>query len=240
MTRRLAILTTFEGDMPFTASHPDDGAKVAAGLGGCRPTWQFDTWRTSAGEWPPDAACYDGLIITGSPASVNDEAPWIAQLKQLIRDRHQSKGAMLGLCFGHQAIASAMGGRVARSALGMRVGTASTQLDRTTAWMEPLRPAFTLYAAHDEQVVALPDAATCLGGDDGCAVGAYTIGDHVLGLQYHPEFSAAFMSDLLDTLAPKLSAEALALGRAQLAGTVDAPLVWGWIARFFDQAFSRS
>lgn len=241
MTRRIAILTTFEGDLPFTARHPDDGAKVAAALGAQRPDWHFDTWRVSDEHWPDDASAYDGIVITGSPASVNDDKPWIARLKQLIRERHARRGAMLGICFGHQAIASALGGRVANSPQGLRVGTVTTRLDRREPWMQPPQDEITLYAAHDEQVVALPTGAERLGGDAGCENGCYRVGRHVFALQYHPEFSHAFMTDLLDAFGEKLAPEALALGRAQVAtglvGGVDAPLAWQWIAQFFDQAF---
>ena len=64
--RHIAVLTPFEGDMPFTARHPDDGAKVAAALQRCRPGWQFDTWRVSDEHWPDDDAAYDGIVITGN------------------------------------------------------------------------------------------------------------------------------------------------------------------------------
>jgi GMP synthase-like glutamine amidotransferase len=241
VTRRIAILTTFEGDLPFTARHPDDGAKVAAALGAQRPDWRFDTWRVSDGHWPDDDSAYDGIVITGSPASVNDDKPWIRQLEGLVRERHARCGAMLGICFGHQAIASALGGRVANSPQGLRVGTVTTRIDRHPDWMQPPQDQFTLYAAHDEQVVVLPAGADRLGGDTGCENGCYTVGRHVLALQYHPEFGHAFMVDLLDAFGLKLPPEALALGRAQVAcesgPPVDAPLVWQWIAQFFDQSF---
>lgn len=234
--QRLAVLTPFEGDMPFTARHPDDGAKVAAALQRCRPDWQFDTWRVSQDHWPDDLSRYEGLVITGSPASVHDDRPWIGRLLQQLREQHARRMPMLGLCFGHQALATALGGRVAKSAQGLRVGTVTTQLTCCAPWMQPAQPAITLYAAHDEQVVQPPPGAQVLGGDANCPVGAFTVGRHVLGLQYHPEFNRAFMDDLLDTVAPKLAPLALARGRDQVAQPVDASLVWQWVAQFFEQA----
>jgi GMP synthase-like glutamine amidotransferase len=237
--QRLAVLTPFEGDMPFTARHPDDGAKVAAALQRCRPGWQFDTWRVSEGHWPADLGTCDGLVITGSPASVHDDRPWIGHLLQQLREQHARRMPMLGLCFGHQALATALGGRVAKSAQGLRVGTVTTTLACSAPWMQPAQNAITLYAAHDEQVVQPPPGAQVLGGDADCPVGAYTVGSHVLGLQYHPEFNRAFMDDLLDTVAPKLGPDALARGRAQVAQPVDAPVVWSWVAQFFEQAWGH-
>lgn len=239
MHRRIAILTTFEGDLPFTTRHPDDGAKVTARLQPLRPDWRFDTWRVSDDHWPDDLAAYDGVVVTGSPASVNDDRPWIHRLKAELRQRHAQAGAMLGLCFGHQAIAAALGGRVDRRADGLRVGTVTTRLDATPGWMQPPQAEVTLYAAHDEQVAELPPGAQVLGHDDGCAHGAYTLGRHVLGWQFHPEFDAAFMHDLLEAFGPKLGPEATALGQRQVDGPIDAPRVWRWIAQFFDQAFAQ-
>jgi len=236
--KRFAVLTPFEGDLPFVARHPDDGAKVAAALQAWRPDWRFDTWQVSAGQWPADLSSYDGIVITGSPASVHDDRPWIAELLQRLREQHARGTPMLGLCFGHQAIATALGGRVVHSPRGLRVGTVTTPLAHTPVWMQPARPSITLYAAHDEQVAVPPPGAQVLGGDADCAVGAYTLGQHILALQYHPEFDSAFMRDLLDAMAPKLGEAALARGRAQVAQGVDAGLVWGWVAQFFEQAMA--
>jgi GMP synthase-like glutamine amidotransferase len=236
MARRIAVLTTFEGEMPFAARHPDDGAKLAAGLGPLRPGWAFETWRVSEGQFPADDAAFDAVVVTGSPASVNDERDWIERLKRLLRARHARRQAMVGLCFGHQAIAAALGGCVAKRAGGLRVGTVTTMLHRRSDWMQPAQTSLRLYAAHDEQVVALPPGAELLGGDADCAVGIYTVGRHGLALQYHPEFSRAFMDDLLDELAPDLPPQALARARAQVGEPVDSNLAMRWIAQFIDQA----
>ena len=90
--RRIAVLTTFEESADSAARHPNDGAKVAAGLLAWRPDWQFDTWRVSEGHWPPDATVYDGVVITGSPASVNDDSAWIRQLEAVVRALHAASG----------------------------------------------------------------------------------------------------------------------------------------------------
>lgn len=237
--RRLAVLTTFEGDHAFTARHPDDGAKVAAALQPLRPDWAFDTWPVSHGRWPEDPGAYDGLVITGSPASVNDDSAWIRRLEDLVRERHALRQPMLGICFGHQVIAKALGGRVAASPAGLRVGTLTSQLHSPAPWMQPAPPAVTLYGAQEEHVVALPDGAVALGGEAVCPVTYYAIGRHVFATQCHPEFYPSFMHDVLDTLHEKghLSPEAHARGRAQLAAPDDAALMRRWIVQFFEQAF---
>jgi GMP synthase-like glutamine amidotransferase len=237
--RRLAVFTTFEGDLPFLARHPDDGAKVAAGLRAWRADWQFDTWRVSEGQFPPDPEAYDGVVITGSPASVNDERDWIARLLAVIRSLHARHVPMVGLCFGHQAIAAALGGRVARAPVGLRLGTVTTQVERPAPWMSPAPPALTLYAAHEDQVVELPPGAQVLGRDPQCPVGLYAIGASVFALQFHPEFGRAFMDDLIDALEPKLGAAATQQARALVQRPVDAALAMRWIVQFFEQAAPR-
>jgi GMP synthase-like glutamine amidotransferase len=237
--RRIAVLDTFEGDLPFLARHPDDGAKVAAGLRAWRPDWQFETWHVSDGHFPPDPASCDGIVITGSPASVNDERGWIARLLGLIRDLHARGVPLVGICFGHQAIAAALGGRVARAPAGLRLGTVTTRVEHHAPWMTPAQPTLTLYSAHEDQVVELPHGAQVLGRDPQCPVGLYAIGQSVFGLQFHPEFGRSFMDDLIDALAPKLGTAAAARARALVQQPVDATLAMRWIAQFFEQAPPR-
>jgi len=239
MSRRLAILTTFEGDLPLLERHPDDGAKVAAGLRPWRPGWHFERFAVSEGEWPRDLGVFDGLVVTGSPASVNDDRAWIDELGRLVREAFDAGVPMAGLCFGHQMIAAALGGRVAKSVDGLRLGTATTRIAHPMPWMSPAAPALTLYAAHDEQVVELPPGAQVIGGDAVCPIGAYAIGDRAFALQYHPEFSSAFMHDVFDAWGPTLPAAQAEIGRAQIAQPVDSALAMRWIAQFFDQPRGR-
>ncbi len=235
--RRLAVLTTLEGDWPFTERRPHDGDKVAAALQPLRPDWAFDTWPVSQDRWPDDALVYDGVVITGSPASVNDDSAWIRRLEQLVLHLHAHKKPLLGICFGHQVIAKALGGQVSTSMAGLRVGTLTSQMHHHAAWMQPPQPTMTLYAAQEDHVVALPPGAQTFGGDAVCPVTFYAIGRHVFCTQCHPEFYAAFMQDLLHALPEHMTPEAHARGCLQVLEPVDSAVVRGWIVQFFDQAF---
>ena len=237
MRRQLAILTTFEGDLPFTTRHPDDGEKVRSALAPGLPGWDFSVFRVSEDHWPADdAPAPDAWLVTGSPASVHDDRPWIRQLLALLAGLHAQRRPMVGLCFGHQAIATALGGRVGLSPGGWRVGTAALPLTRPRPWMQPARAALTLYAAHNEQVLALPPGAEAVGGDAFCPVGAMAIGRHVFSTQYHPEFSPSFMADLLQAMAGQLPEDLLATGRLQIVQPADGALLMRWIAQFLQQA----
>lgn len=238
--RRIAVLTTFEGELPFTQRHPHDGEKVAAALQPLRPHWRFDSWPVSSGVWPEDLSGHDGIVITGSPASVNDDRDWIRRLEALVREQHARKRPMVGLCFGHQLIAKALGGRVDASPAGLRVGTITTRLHRHADWMTPAQDVMTLYAAHEDHVADLPPEAIPLGGDGVCPVTCYAIGRHAFATQGHPEFYPAFMEDLLGALQDELTVDARARGREQLRGPTDTDLMRRWIVQFFDQAFDQA
>ncbi len=234
MTRRIAILLTSTDTSDFARRHPDDGEKFTTLLQPLRPDWRFDVVSVKDGELPASADSYDGYVITGSPASVNGPETWVDRLKSLIRDIDRQRIPMFGACFGHQAIAVALGGSVVRSDKGWGLGTATTHFDRRAPWMEPFRDRLVLYAAHQEQVQDLPEGAEILGGDEFCPVGAYRIGDHVFATEYHPEMTHGFVAELLDELEGKLDPETLAKARASLDRPTEGPFFAQWIVNFLE------
>lgn len=235
---RIAVLTPYEGDHAFTARHPDDGAKLALALNPLRPDWRFDTWPVSQGRWPEDLMAYDGFIISGSPASVNDESAWIRVLEERVRELHAMKRPMVGICFGHQVIAKALGGSVGASPAGLRVGTITSTLHSHAPWMQPAQKVLRLYAAQEDHVLELPTGAVAMGGDAICPITMYAIGTSVFATQCHPEFERNFMQDLLEALPDHMTPEAHARGCAQILEPVDAAVMRQWIVQFFDQAFA--
>ena len=239
MTRRLAVLVTNTDTSPASWLFPNDGEKVAAALQPLRPDWRVDVYMAMAGDLPPQPETLDGIVITGSPASVNDTLHWIPPLLDLIRRLDAQCRPMLGLCFGHQAIAAALGGRVGRSPGGWRLGTATTRIDVPQPWMDPPARELTLFAAHNEQVLQPPPRAQVIGGDSGCPVGALCIDRHVFTLQYHPEFSREFMAEVCNSLDASLPPALMARAREQIEQTVDAGLFFRWAVNFFESAPPR-
>lgn len=152
----------------------------------------------------------------------------------LIRAIDARRIPMFGACFGHQAIAVALGGSVTRSDKGWGLGTAPTLFDRKAPWMEPFRDHLVLFAAHQEQVQDLPEGAEVLGGDDFCPIGAYRIGDHIFATEYHPEMTLGFIAELLDELDGKLDAETIARARASLDSAAEGPFFAQWIVNFLE------
>lgn len=224
---RLAFLMTNTDESAFALAHPRDGAKFAALIGGVRPDWQLEVYPVKDGVFPPEDAAFDGWIIGGSLAMVHDPEPWIAPLLALIRKLAAQGQPMFGACFGHQAIALALGGTVGPNPGGWVFGLTETTLEGAP---------IALYAAHSEQVLALPAGAVPLGGNADCAFGAYAIGSTVLCTQYHPEMTHDFMEALVREYAGSLPPEVAARASASLTKRADSARIAERIARFFEAA----
>ena len=237
MNLRIAVLLTNDDTSAFAAHFPNDGQKVVQLLQPLRPDWTFEVVPVKDGVQPASAQAFDGYVITGSPASVNDDSlPWVRQLLAFIREVDAARQPLIGLCFGHQAVARALGGQVARNAAGWGLGTAATHWAQPRAWMHPQREMATLMAAHNEQVTRMPEGAECLGGSDFCPIGSMQIGQHIWTTQYHPEMPRAFMHALLGHLADKLDADTLARAHASLGQAADVPLFGQWMVQFMEHA----
>ncbi len=228
----IAVLVTNTDRSAFAARHPRDGAKFAAMIQGARPGWQVTAFDLTEGEIPQDLPSYDGVIIGGSPASVNGHEPWIAALDPMIRDIAGRGQKLFGACFGHQAIARALGGQVDDNPGGWVLGVTDTRIDHPAPWAPagPLR----LAGAHSEQVLRLPQGAEVMGGNGDCRVGFYRIGTTVYATQYHPEMTAGFVADLVAEFAPDMGAEVAARARASLSRPADTAKFVGTIIRFFE------
>lgn len=139
----------------------------------------YRAWNVEDMEFPasPDEA--EGWLITGSTAGAYEEHPWITPLEDTIRAIHARGLPLVGICFGHQIIAQALGGRVEKFAGGWCVGHHVYQLGGREV---PLN------AWHQDQVVTLPPGARRLGQSPFCENAVLAYGDHVLSFQPHPEF----------------------------------------------------
>ena len=237
MTLRLAVLLTNDDTSPFASHFPNDGQKVVQLLQPLRPDWTYAVLSVKDGVLPEGPEDFDGYVITGSPASVNDDRlPWVGPLLAFIRAVHAVHQPLIGLCFGHQAVARALGGEVARHAAGWGLGTAPTHWQAARPWMRPTQTRTTLMAAHNEQVTRMPEGAECLGGSDFCPIGSMQIGQHIWTTQFHPEMPLVFMQALLGYLADQLDADTLAHAHASLANAADVPLFGQWMVQFFEHA----
>ena len=230
---RIAVLLANNDQSDFSARFPSDAEKVCALLRAQRPDWAYEIYSVKD-EVFPSACDADGYVITGSPASVHDSLPWISQLEKLIQELDRRRIPLVGLCFGHQLIAKALGGRVSNNPGGWRFGVARTTMTKFAPWMRPEKPCLELHACHAEQVTQPPRDAVILGGDAFCPVGAFAIGQHIFTTEYHPEFATDFMQALALEYRGEVSDVVLDAGVKQLQGHVDSAVFAKWMIGFFE------
>lgn len=147
----------------------------------------------------PDApeVC-DFWVITGSKFSAYENHPWIGQLEDFIRACRDAKSKMIGICFGHQMIAQALGGTVVKSDKGWGLGVHRYS---TARWPDTLAPApadLRLQAFHQDQVIRAPAGAMTIAGSDFCEYGALWYPGFALTVQGHPEMPKSYARALLD------------------------------------------
>lgn len=198
----------------------------------------FETVALVDGEAPPDAANLDAALITGSPAGVYDQTPWMDPLRAFVRRAAETKTPVVGVCFGHQVIADALGGDVRKSPKGWGIGRHTYDVIGQRPWMVDAGPKFSLAASHQDQVLAPPAGAVTL------AKSAHT--DHamlvyetapMMSVQGHPEFGDAFVSALYGARRGKsLTDDEVDRAVESLGAAHDNALVGEWIARFLRSA----
>lgn len=147
----------------------------------------------------PDPATLDAIMITGSAIGVYDHTDWIDPLREFIRTAFEARTPMLGVCFGHQIIADALGGDVRKSAKGWGLGRQHYHvLDRSGDFAD-LPEQIALPASHQDQVITPPDGATTWLGSDFCPhAGLIYDTGRVVSLQPHPEWDRAYTGALVE------------------------------------------
>lgn len=202
--------------------YPDMFARLLDGHG-----FSFRTWRVVEGEFPASVHDADGWLITGSRHGVYEDHAWIPPLEDFIRQAFAEHVPMVGICFGHQIIAQAMGGKVERFADGWAVGATDYDFDGET---------LTLNAWHRDQVTKVPPGAKVIATNDFCANAALLYDDRALTVQAHPEFRPEFVDGLMKTRGKGLVPEAVMAAASQrLADPIQDQSMAAKIAAFFKE-----
>lgn len=190
------------------------------------------------GRLPDSVYECDGWMCGPSRSSAYDDLPWRADAEALLCEIVNVEVPYVGICFGHQLLAQALGARVERAEDGWQVGAHAYELVERTPWMDPPAERVTLIASHQDQVVELPEGAALLAqeADGDCPIAGFTLGERAWTLQPHPEFIAPLADHLLAGRIELIGADRVAAARASLTQPLDRARIAGWIARFFADA----
>lgn len=198
------------------------------------------TYDVQKGPVPTDPSAHDGWLVSGSANSAYEPLPWIPPVEGFLRQLIEVEAPLVAVCFGHQLLAQAMGGKVERSDKGWGVGVHRYELlERTARWMDPpaLGGRIRLIASHQDQVTVLPAGAKVIAKTLHCKVAAYTLGPRALAVQPHPEFGAEVSRALINLRREAIGADAADAALASLDQPLedDRRLMAAWMAAFWRQ-----
>ena len=198
------------------------------------PDATLDQLFVAENEWPDSLYSYDAYLITGSPCCVNEGHLWIEKLQQFVRDCLVSQKKLVGICFGHQLIASALGGTVERRRDGWLLGVESFDIVDVQSWMKPTQMKCEIFHINQDHVSVLPENAQLIGHSELCENSAFVIGDSVLALQGHPEQPRRAMENFIkELLLLGENPQEMECGRSRLRDEVPDANLWArWICEF--------
>ena len=190
------------------------------------------------GEPLPEAKECAGVVITGSHAMVTDREPWSVALENWILPVIEAQVPLLGICYGHQLLAQAAGGKVGYHPKGREVGTVDIKLNpesRKDPLFAGLPDVFPAHVVHSQTVLELPEGAVLLASNDHEPHHAYRLGKCAWGVQFHPEFSGNIISSYIREQESELTSDGMDV-QGLLAGVEETPVSSGLLARFRDLA----
>jgi len=202
-------------------------------FGALLPAFDFRYYEAHRGQLPSSALECDAWMCTGSKYSVYDGTRWIGDLAAFIRSLDRP---YVGICFGHQMLAHAMGGEVAKAKQGWGVGVLGVEVLRREPWMDPPMKNFSIQHMHQDQVQRLPEKSTLLGRSPHCEVGMFRVGESMLGIEGHPEFTVDYGAALIKARRQQIGEQGAQKALDSLRGKSDGPTVGRWIERFLKRA----
>jgi len=177
----------------------------------------------------PDHGEQDGWVIPGSRQSVYDDDPWIGRLESWTAEALERRTPLAGVCFGHQMVGRIMGAPVEKFAGGWNIGAIDYEVHDQPGWVDEVPERYRLIASHQDQVLELPDGARLLATGDRCKVAGYTVDDHVLCVQGHPEFVPDLAGSLYRSRVERIGADAVDEALSTLDRSLDRFTVADWL-----------
>jgi len=194
---KIGILETGQLPPELGAKYGDYPDMFKRMLHGADPDIEFAVYRVTEEQLPGSVDECDAWLVTGSRHGVYDPLSWIEPLKRFLGAAYERGVPIVAICFGHQILAEALGGKARKSDKGWGLGVHHYPVRRATGWIQGIGETLTLNAFHQDQVTELPKDATVLAGSEFCPHAVLAYGDKAISIQPHPEFSTDFERDLI-------------------------------------------
>ncbi|MFD2738993.1 type 1 glutamine amidotransferase [Sulfitobacter aestuarii] len=185
---KIGILQTGHSPDDFKKQLGDYGEMFTKLLDG--HGFDFEIFSVVDNIFPDSITAAEGWLITGSKHGAYEDHDWIPPLEDFIRETYADGRPLIGVCFGHQIIAQALGGKVEKFARGWSIGRTEYDIGGRK---------LALNAWHQDQVVQRPDGAEVIGSSDFCENAALLYDDRIWTIQPHPEFGHDFIEGLIKT-----------------------------------------
>lgn len=196
------------------------------------PMWEFEFFDVCNGHFPVSVNDCDVYICTGSKSSVYDHDEWIIRLKTFVKALYEAGKTYIGVCFGHQILGEALGGEVRKSDVGWCVGVHSFEVLEYQKWMQPALSSFNLLMMCQDQVLKLPPDSILLAQTPDCPHAMFQVGNFMLGIQAHPEFSKAYDQALMELRVERIGERKVEMGTMSLELPVSEKEFAQWIVNF--------
>jgi GMP synthase (glutamine-hydrolysing) len=220
---KIGILQTGHSPEDFREQLGDYGEMFTKLLDG--HDFDFQIWSVVDGVLPEGVNEADGWLITGSKHGAYEDHDWIPLLEDFIRETYADGRPMIGVCFGHQIIAQALGGKVEKFTGGWSIGRTEYDMDGDK---------LALNAWHQDQVVELPEGAKVVASSDFCPYAALAYDNRIWTVQPHPEFGHDFIDGLIKTRGKGVVPDhQLEQATAALGGPIDNQKIADQMAAFF-------
>ncbi|XVE63474.1 hypothetical protein DITRI_Ditri07aG0023400 [Diplodiscus trichospermus] len=169
---------------------------------------RWDLFRIVDGEFPDmnELYKYDGFVVSGSPYDAYGDDSWILKLCFLLQTLYAMQKKVLGVCFGHQVLCRSLGGKVGKACTGWDIGLRKVNMVKDLSSpsfledMDEMPSSLSIIECHQDEVWEVPVGAQVIAFSDKTGVEMFLIGQHILGIQGHPEYTKDIIYNLIDRL----------------------------------------
>jgi GMP synthase-like glutamine amidotransferase len=229
---KLGILKTDAVRPEWVAEYGEYPDMFIALLKQVDPDLEFVVYDVERGHYPNDIDDVDAYLITGSKSGVYEDKPWIATLMGFVRKLHARRKKLIGVCFGHQLVAAALGGKVAKSPKGWGVGLHTHHFKDLPSWHDQNGSDLDILVSHQDQVLQVPDDMKVLAGSTFCENAVCQVGDHILTFQGHPEFVPGYANAIMALRRDIIGEDVYDRGVSSLVRSHEGQRVAQWMINF--------